>query len=394
MLAIRGKNYLTMIKWLIKLIKDKKIPLLWHLGKKCIAIVRYVQKEKEKRTIYSVSFKPPSRTYKCLIFPTGFGFSGTGTIVDFLAEFSNTTVIGDHDTYDCATNMKIKASMEFNFLRYAGGVFNLEYIIESNNMHIQDFAVKQFITLSEYLYSLGGFYTDEYMRLTNEFIEKLINVSIKTNQALVFNPAYKFSSTINKDYKNFLSPFVINHKKNQYIYFIKKISKDEYRKLAHEYIVNVLNTIESKHFLVLDQGISDGDTDLNKKIEYIGDLKQICVYRDPRDNYVTIMDRDIQWYSHVPEDFVKQFLAFTEILRAPDHRNRLILKFEDFVLKYDETAMQIMHFLGLDMKQHIAPKKMFDPSKSIKNIGLWKNYKNQEAIKYIEKELKEYCYYE
>ncbi len=381
-----------MIKRFIRYIKHKKMPVLWQLGKLLISLIGYVKKKKEKVTIYTVTYIPPERTYEKLIFPTGFGFSGSGTIVDFLAEFNNTTVIGDHDPYDCAKQIKVKGSLELNFLRYAGGVFNLEHIINSNNVHVQDFAVKQFITLSEYLYSLGGLYTEEYMRLTNEFINKLIDVRIKTNEGLIFNPAYRFSETINKDFKNYISPFVINHKKEQCIYLIKKMTKDEYIKIAHEYIINILNTLESKSFLVLDQGITDGDPDLDKKIKYIGELKQICVYRDPRDVYVTIMDRDVQWYSHVPEDFVKQFLIHTEILRAPTHKNRLILKFEDFVFNYDETASQIMNFIGLDKKQHITPKEYFDPSKSIKNIGLWKNYKDQNAIRYIENELKGYCY--
>ena len=36
--------------------------------------------------------------------------------------------------------------------------------------------------------------------------------------------------------------------------------------------------------------------------------------------------------------------------------------------------------------------KFFLPSDSFKNTGLWKTYKDQDTMNYINKELKEYCY--
>ena len=40
----------------------------------------------------------------------------------------------------------------------------------------------------------------------------------------------------------------------------------------------------------------------------------------------------------------------------------------------------------------IYRKKFFNPEKSKNNIGIYKNYNDKEAIKYIEDNLKEFCY--
>ena len=73
--------------------------------------------------------------------------------------------------------------------------------------------------------------------------------------------------------------------------------------------------------------------------------------------------------------------------------NGLRLNFEDFVLDYDKTVARVIEFLGEDPSVHIAPKRYFDPAKSIKNIGNWKRLEGKSAeLAYIEQMLPELCF--
>ena len=70
-----------------------------------------------------------------------------------------------------------------------------------------------------------------------------------------------------------------------------------------------------------------------------------------------------------------------------------MIRFEDLVLKYDETVKQIMEFVGVDLACHIDKFKNFDPKISCVNIGAYKYFQDQETMKQIEEQLSEYCYY-
>ena len=72
----------------------------------------------------------------------------------------------------------------------------------------------------------------------------------------------------------------------------------------------------------------------------------------------------------------------------------LLVKFEELVYNYDETARRITEFVGFDPSAHIKKHTKLDPSKSQKNIGLWKNCSKVEEIKYITDNLKDYLYNE
>ena len=169
----------------------------------------------------------------------------------------------------------------------------------------------------------------------------------------------------------------------------------EYRKLAKAYLVDFLNTIESKENLVLDQAFGDGEADFDKYEDYIGNYKQIVVYRDPRDVYMTGIILKEGWIPKDVENFIfwyrNKINNIDKYINSNDSR-KLVLKFEDLVMNYDESLSKILNFLNIDKTHHIAPKTQFRPEYSIKNIGLYKNAKNKKAIEYIFTRLKDYCY--
>lgn len=334
-------------------------------------------------------------TYDNLIVVTGFGNSGSGTIMDFLSEFDNTTVIGYHDLESGGQLSQNEVNItEVDFLCYAGGVFSLEDVVESNNICVKDFSIKLLITISEYCYKCGGIYTDEFMKYTNEFIEALLNFKIKSPRGgREHCPAFSFIGYSGFDYKNLKSPFVDNKYKDTYIYNVKAMSRSEYITIASQYIQKFLHSIPSKSYLVLDQFLSDGNPDVEYHQKYCGDFKQICVFRDPRDVYVTGIHTNTSWMPWNVHEFIVWYRSKVAPYLTYSHDDMLILRFEDIVLSYDAVSQSIMDFVGLTVSNHVYPKGWFDPSISAKNIGIWKSFSDQETIRVIEKELGDYCYY-
>ena len=66
----------------------------------------------------------------------------------------------------------------------------------------------------------------------------------------------------------------------------------------------------------------------------------------------------------------------------------LIIRFEDLVLKYDDSVNTIFTFLNIDHKLHSRKKTIFIPEISKRNIGLWKNNLCEKEIDIINKDLK------
>ena len=59
---------------------------------------------------------------------------------------------------------------------------------------------------------------------------------------------------------------------------------------------------------------------------------------------------------------------------------------------YETISKKIMDFVGLEEKEHVKKFAYFNPEISRNNIGIYKKYKDQAAIKIIEDELSEYLY--
>jgi Sulfotransferase family len=146
-------------------------------------------------------------------------------------------------------------------------------------------------------------------------------------------------------------------------------------------------------------------------LDMIGDARQIVVIRDPRDIYVSGLNRhnvrkkDQGLVAFDNDGLNKSFLAtddlatFTQRLRAfydhlpsfPDARV-LRLRFEDIALDYERTVARICAFLDLDRSHHVNPRGHFQPEKSAANVGLWRKYSRQQDIDFIECRLPEFLF--
>lgn len=363
-----------------------------------IDILRGKKKKIDVSTInFSKEYIAPQKTYKNLICTNGFGHSGSGVIIDLLSEFDNTTIFGSHDKDGGSplSNDPKTVRFEIDFIRRYGGCFSLEDICNDSSLDFKNIKISNFINLIEYYFQTDiPIYNDKFLQLSYEFVEKLIYKKNKLADPLAANDAFRYISAFRKDYKNLMSPLLYGSRNNRYFYYVKNLPTMQYRTIAKEYLINFLNTIESKDNLILDGALSDSSADFDKYEDYIGNYKIITVYRDPRDVWMTGTILQQPWIPRDKEDFIfwfKNRYNIDKYLTSNDSR-QLVLKFEDLVLNYDNSVLKILNFLNIDKKHHIAPKTQFRPEYSIKNIGLYRNPEYKDIMNYIYENLKDYCY--
>ncbi len=129
---------------------------------------------------------------------------------------------------------------------------------------------------------------------------------------------------------------------------------------------------------------------ISKCERFFDGLKTIVVYRDPRDQFISFCRTLKVFVPTQAAKFCKLYLANMKTIdKTP---NTLVLRFEDFVVHHDEYSKQVNDFLGLDEEEHMLKGNIFRRHESIKRIQKWKTFENQEAIKYIENNIGEYCY--
>ena len=327
---------------------------------------------------YSVPYTPPTSTYKYLVNLEGFGYSGKTALLDFLREFENCTVIY-HDK-------------EIGLLRRFGGLYYLEQAFRTKNLNIRDFMLKTFITFTECLYLRGGLYTDEYKRLTNLFVKNLLLSKQETTNGLEGNECFKFYKQNIKDYPNLQTPFLFENVKKRYVYYLKDISVSEYREIAKKYILSFLKTIPSQDFLILDAILSDGSYDMHQKNNYVGEFKNIIIYRDPRDTYAQIYNGKVENIPKEINDFINWYTYQVKGVLESKQDGCVAIRYEDLIFNYNKVTVDVLGFIGIEKTAHINPKKYFDPEVSAKYVGLWKSFANQEDMKKIYTALRKYCY--
>lgn len=309
---------------------------------------------------------PPvnKKKFKKLISIDGIaGFAGSSAITDFLGEFSNVTSIGGVDMkenpYRGTSN-----SFEFDFFRDAHGIYELEKICYFEDDRIQDGAIRDFIELVNKNNKCKhiSFYQDDYLIKTKEFLNEIIDF------------------TVDWDYP------LLN-------YFVKKLSVTQYRKIAAKYLKSLLETIPSEEYLVMDNMASITNPKPDIISDYFGDIKILASCRDPRDIYTAARNLPgNDWVPADPEIFVKWYENYWHKFQYQKNKNVLFIRFEDFIFDYDKTSAKITKFLGLSDSNHINKFTYFNPKISINNIGIYKTYKDQNAIKYIEKNLSKMLY--
>lgn len=324
---------------------------------------------------------------------SGYGYSGSGAIIDYLREFS-----------DCDTSI----SCEFSLAHIPHGLQDLEYRLSSGTSRgfSSDVGIKEFLLLIKALNSPRN----AYRRSFGETFQKSSFAYLSAITQLKWK-GFSWDDSVVLRYSRNL--FFREHIQGRVLALKEKINK---RKAAlpkrdimylsinpenflfetKKYIRSLLNsaTNQTKGKIVLDQPFNVNTP--RKSMKYFDDPRAIIVDRDPRDLYILAKCYLMSGASFIPSDNVDDYILYHRLIRTrcekEDGSDILRISFEDMVYDYDETALKIRSFLGLSDSQQ-EKKKYFDPAVSIENTQLFlKHPELAEDIRKIEKALPEYIY--
>lgn len=356
---------------------DRLCFVAWKILQRRLVRKRIIEYNGERhwRNIPIARYSPPAKTAEKIVCLTGFGHSGSGAVADLLSEYQTTTVMSFKDRngsgqYDGAE------SYEIDFLKAFNGVFSLERLFDATIRYPKygDCEIRLFISLiADTVVKTGGIYGEEFLRLTREFVSSLIRAKRPVS--------YGFSACPHLERLGIGKEKLFWGEETNYLYTLRGLSREDYVRIAGDYICQLIRTIESNKFLVLDQAVSDGTADMNRYQSYLGPMKLIAVRRDPRDVYVTGRMLGEPWIPSDPDQFIdwyagKNILAYAES-RHPDLK---LIWFEDLILNYKTVVGEIEEFLGLNSADHLLKGQFLTPSRSARNIGIYKTYSDQKAI--------------
>lgn len=340
---------------------------------------------------------------KKVITCTGYGYTGSSVITDFLKEF------------DCCRPL---GETEYTIMHEPNGISDLEYrLVENNNRYSVDYGVLKFKALVERLSgtkSRPGIYEKtfkhKFRKISEDYISKLVQVSFLGNWEIDYIEAslkkkilHRILDKFRRMYLDILRidygekpPFfdsMLYERKMCYSYF----DKDEFYKTTERYLealFSEIDDIDQYEYLVFDQLVPSAN--ISRYFNYYRAMKVIVVDRDPRD--IFILNREKWKANWIPNDldtYIKWFRSIREHLKheSEDANQVLRIRFEDFVYKYDETSKRIMSFLELTNEHHTKQKQYFNPDLSIKNTRTWNTYTAYIGdLNTIKMELPEFCY--
>ena len=319
----------------------------------------------------------------------GYGYTGSGAIIDFLKGYKSLTVLDD---------------FEFSFVYTPDGIEDLYYhLVECPTRYMSsDIAISRFKLYvngknSEIEHSTRG----AYLNASNEFIDSLIQVKWlgywmfdyfeagfwKKNIAfrLIHNRIFKLLSKFsNKTYD-------IPPMRDMYM----SVNPDDFVAKAKKYISAIIESMnkENGSNIILNQPFPANDP--SRAFKYFDDPRAIIVDRDPRDLYVLLKKVITTKCRFIPFENVNSFIEYYRALHrcsTEKEDNVLHIQFEDMMYEFEATKKRIEQFLGIqdDFDDSISK---FQPMVSIENTRLYNNYPDLKTdIQKIESELSEWLY--
>ncbi|MBQ0049610.1 MAG: sulfotransferase [Bacteroidales bacterium] len=305
------------------------------------------------RSGQQVSWDTESR-FDNIVSVDGFGYTGSGAVVDLLREYACNSVLGYVSPIGSRTRADESVG-EVNFLRHTGGLLHLEQAFDPHNIssiYWNDALLKHTMRLfsDSALYSRFASLRPFFY----QFLYDVLDLSIDDMRENVFTPI--------------LSLFDKRH----HLFMLRDLGLDEYRALCRQLLQTLFNHFHNKAqtHLILDQVVSDCRFREEMFAAYLPGFRHIVVYRDPRDVFAIAHRLNVSW---IPHD-VDEFIRWTkQCYRGFDSESKTYLPicFEDLVQDYDATVSRIESFLGLRAEQHIFKHQNFDPSISVRGIGQW-----------------------
>lgn len=300
----------------------------------------------------------PETVHDEYIMLSGYGWSGSGAVRDFLNEFENIENAGGEWPI-------IESSLGFK-----GLIDNI-----NNWPALRKSAILLFFTL------LGSF------RLTSDLWSyKPIITSYRRCHSEQFALAYaeKFY-----EISHIISNIVVDTFKQN-----SMLVKEHLTWLCNSLIQLICINVPRNKKVIIDNSVHLYNIDV---LNYCTNVKFIGVVRDPRSNFVARVNECPSFMMN-SESYVKYIIRILTVLyekfnNLPEDTKKCIrlIHFEDFVLKQEERD-NIINFLGIPNSDWILKEKIFKPNESIKNVYLHQSYPNKNDINIIERLTSDYCY--
>ena len=313
----------------------------------------------------------------------GFGYSGSGAVIDLLKEFDQ------HFVFE----------KEFRLIKDPDGIIDLENALVKNWGELRsDIAIRRFIDLinivgrKQKLFSEIGFnfnedYNKNFFDCCEKYIDNLVDIEWKGDwpyhlHELSWIKLFMYRIKRRLRWKPDL---------NDTMYFSSpgKGFYEMTRSFLDKLFLTIID-LEKYNTVVLDQALPPYNP--QRYLRYFNNVKVIVVDRDPRDIYLELTS-----YSSYPTNPENNFIEYFKtqrdaIIETVNMDQILRLNFENLVFDYEKELNKIYSFLKLSAKDHTSKQTNFDPAQSAKNVGIWKRMEDSEKIKLIEQELKDYLY--
>ena len=281
------------------------------------------------------------------ILVSGMGWSGSGAVYDYLSEFEEISGINS----------------ELSFISHGTSLYKIE-------KHIHKSQFKE--TLLDFF---------KYTLYSNV-------VPLKTSHAKSISNNIFFSGDKDGNYSNAVNILIkelISFNSNN------KNKRNIFYKLTSKFVDNIFSSslTGNKKYLLLNNVIKIQKIDA---IKYLNNYKIFCTFRDPRSTYIS------QYYENKKlfniDDFVKKYKQarknYKNKIKKYHNHDIYEIQFEDFVMN-EKYRAEIAKTIGLNIENKLEKSK-FNPDESQKNVFNYKDFRDQNAIKKIEKKLSEYLW--
>lgn len=326
----------------------------------------------------------------------GFGYTGSGAVLDYLKQFKNLKVCDD---------------FEFPITYRPDGLLNLERALLHfpNRFLSSDYAITRFKFLITYFFN-ENLQSKNIKKACFDLLDSFINeiAQVKWESPIISHKAanvygdfqtpndIKLRLFLQKTLRKLkLRKFDVRKKEMRYF----SIRPEKFLESSQVFISKLLEVIcplDEGEIRVLDQPFSADN--VKESFVFFENPKVIIVDRDPRDLY--LYAKEIKGGIHsIPTNTVENFVAYYKAIRnnydlsGPyDQSKTLLIRFEDLIYKNAKTSQIINDFLGLN-PHHKVRKSEFIPVQSKINTNLAVRFPEFEKdIKFIEKELAEWLY--
>lgn len=297
--------------------------------------------------------------------------SGSSAVTDLLREYENV---------DCPNG-----SYEYIFLHCPDGVFDLEdKLLHNNNALRSDEALRSFrFTMNELFENTRWWFGNYKNRLSSRFMEYvdqfISQITTCTYEGFWYEHEKASSRRIivgRQLAKLGLEPRGFRHRYPDWMQ-VAFPSANTFYDAANLFIDNVFaDTFETNKIALLDQLFLPHN--LDRVGSYFPHTKYLLVRRDPRD--VFILNKYVWTKQGCPIPFPKEVNEFCTFYAAmvsstPPVDDALVQQiwFEDLILEHNSTLEQIERFLGSEIGIQTDKGKFLVPTKSARNIGVYKD---------------------